>query len=159
MPESPPELIPSRVKSLSSYFAIAKKVQEKAVLKEQLLTVAKQRQTDEMVKMADLLNTLYTGKGRTSLPIGDIIDNVQKTDYFRGLDRGRIVKILEELVESSDGYFTKVDVRGLSYIQIERSATRSFQMARGSILRHIFERGKENASGFRVDRGQAIAND
>jgi hypothetical protein len=127
--------------NISSYFTIAKSSEDKEIVKEQLLAVANRKHTDEMLRMADLMNTMFTGKNKESLRLTEILDGARRTEYFRGLDIRRIGRIVDGLIEKSDGYFRKTELRGYMYVHVEPSAKRTYQMARGPILRAILGEG------------------
>jgi hypothetical protein len=122
---------------LDSYFAVARRVREKAVLKEQLLEVANQRHTTELLSMADNLNTIFHSKRKTCLPLTDVMVSLDKTTAFQESGHQTVMAILEELIDKSDGYFSRLVVRGVAYVRVEPDSKRTYQMARGPIVRAV----------------------
>jgi exoribonuclease R len=132
-----PIRVPHSCANLASYMEIAKRVQEKAAVKEQN-EIAEKHRTD-MLRLADSLNAMFCSRNKISLALQDVIANLQKTQRFLGQDGKRVNAVIEELIVKSDGYFHTAQLRGVTYLITEPPSKRSYQMARGPILRNILE--------------------
>jgi hypothetical protein len=51
------------------------------------------------------------------------------------MEQAKLVEVIEELISKSDDYFRKLDVRGVAYVQVEPPSSRTYQMAKGPIVR------------------------
>jgi hypothetical protein len=119
---------------VDSFFAIAKRVQEKVFPKEQLLNVANQRHTTELFNMAGNCNMIFHSKRKTSLPLTDVMAGLNKTTAFQGSNHQTVMALLEELIDKSDGHFSRMEVRGVAYVCVEPHSKRTYQMAHGPIV-------------------------
>ena len=131
--------VPKVCRGLTSYFSVVKAVQEKAYVKEQFEEVVNNRHTTELLKMADLLNTIFCSRQKNSLPMVDILASVVKSDYFRSIDPKRHVEMIEKVVSLSDGYWKRIELRGLVYIQMQPDSVRTYQMVKGPIAKAIMD--------------------
>jgi glycosyltransferase involved in cell wall biosynthesis len=127
--------IPKSCRNLDSFFTVVKRVQEKEALNEQLIALAANKRTTELLAMSDHLNAFFQGKGKRCLPLSEVLFSVAQGKQFREMDQSRMIGIIEELTEKSDGYFRQLDLRGVSYLQVEPQSKRTYQMARGPIVR------------------------
>ena len=131
--------VPKSCRGLASYFSVVKAVQEKAVVKEQFEELVNNRHTTELLKIADLLNTIFCAKQKNSLPMTDILASVAKSDYFKAVDPKRNSEMMDTVVSLSNGYWKKIELRGIVYVQREPESIRTYQMVKGPIARAIME--------------------
>jgi hypothetical protein len=135
--EQAPVVVPKSCQNLSAYFTIAKRVQEKIALKGQMQDLVNNQQITELLSLSDLLNSIFCGKKKSILSLPDVLANLAKTDAFRGAPHSRLIPMITELVSKSEGYFRTLELRGLSYLQVDSSQT--YQHARGPIVRCVTE--------------------
>jgi hypothetical protein len=137
----PPSLSPSTMNipkscaNLSSYFTVAKCIQEKEALNEQLAALAATKRSRDLLSMSDFLNALFQGKRKRCLPIAEILSSALMAPQFRDMGRQTLIGLIEGVQGLSDGYFRTIEVRGVVYLQTEPESKRMYQMARGPIVR------------------------
>lgn len=136
-----PITVPKSCANLSSYFAVAKAVQERAAQKEGLSEIINEKRNTELLKMADVLHTIFRCKGKASLLMKDVLWSVQKAEPFRETDPRRQEEIVAEIIAKSDGFWKRVELRGAVYVQMEASASRTYQMVKGAIVRAVMGAG------------------
>jgi hypothetical protein len=83
-------------RDISSFGLVKKMVRERAARKLELTEIVNRKETLDLLKRADMLNTVFTGKGKCSLSLLEIVASVKKTEHFGGLERGRIAEVIQE---------------------------------------------------------------
>jgi hypothetical protein len=128
-------VIPKSCANLSSYFTVAKRIQAKEALNEQLAALAATKRSRDVVSMADFLNALFQGKRRRCLPISEILSSASMVPQFRDMEQQTQIGLIEEVEGHSQGYFHRLEVRGVIYLQREPESKKTYQIARGPIVR------------------------
>jgi hypothetical protein len=132
-----PSRVPPSCANLESYLSVVKRVQEKALLKSQDGDDEERQHRADLLKLADSLNALFCIRKKTSIPLPDVVGHLQKTEHFLRRERRRLEALLRELAEKSDGYFRWAQLRGVTYLMTEPAPARSYQAARGPIVRNV----------------------
>lgn len=133
----PEKRVPKSCQNLRSYFDVVKKVQEKVSLNQTLLQIGSHKESEDILKLSDIINLTFTCRDKKVMPLKDIIPIVQKNKAFLSVDNKQIISLLDKLSEKSDGYFSKIQLGGLDYIKIDDK--RNYQMVRGPIYRSVLE--------------------
>jgi hypothetical protein len=130
-----PMIVPKSCANLSSYFTVAKRIEEKEALNEQLAALAAMKRSTNVLSMSDFLNAFFQSKRKRCLPISEILSSASMAQQFRDMEGQKLIDLIEEVKELSEGYFRTIEVRGVVYLQTEPESMRTYQIARGPIVR------------------------
>lgn len=133
----PERIAPKSCQNLSSYFDIVKKVQEKVSLNQALWAIGAHKETEDILKIADIINLSFTSKRKRSLPLNEITSTIKKNKVFNSFEPQKINKLVDNLIMKSDGYFTKLHLSGNDFLKIDDK--RSYQTVRGPIYKAVME--------------------
>jgi hypothetical protein len=137
-PSADPSIqIPSSCANIESYVQIAKRIREKEASKERIAAV-EEHQKDLLV-LSDSVHTLFYSRRKTSVPLPDVIANLQKTQRFLNRDGKKLNLLVEELISKSDGYFQETQLGRTVYVLAQSESVRPYQIARGIIVRNVSE--------------------
>lgn len=133
----PEIVVPKSCQKLSSYFDIVKKVQEKVALQQTLETFSANREKEELLKVADIVNLSFTSHKKRSLPLKEVTSIIQKNKSFNSAASSKIDQLIDDLIIKSDNYFTKLNLSGNIFLKIDDK--RSYQTVRGPIYKAVME--------------------
>lgn len=133
---APPPPVPKACENLSSYFAVARLVQERAQKLDALASIAGNREKENVIKLADVLNMAFSSQRKKTLPLADALSYARRNASFESMDSAQLSGVVRELIDKSGGYFSTRTVSGREYLKIEGS--RTFQSVRGAIYHSVY---------------------
>ena len=133
----PEQFVPKSCQNLHSYFEIVKKVQEKVSLNQALMEIGSHKESEDILKIADIINLSFTSQRKRSLPLKDVTSTIHKNKTFNSFEPSKIDHLIDSLIMKSDGYFTKLHLSGNDFLKIDER--RSYQTVRGPIYRAVME--------------------
>lgn len=128
--------VPKSCENLNSYFTVAKIVQERAQKLDILSSIAGNRDKENVIKLADIINMAFTSQKKKTLPIQDIISFARKNTNFESMNNDQLNTIINDLISKSEGYFNRKTISNKEYLKIEGNKT--FQTVRGTIYHSIY---------------------
>lgn len=138
IPSNEPEIhVPKSCQKLSSYMDIVKKVQEKVSLQQTLSSIRQNKEKEELLKIADLVNLSFTSHKKRSLPLSEVTSIIRKNKSFDSAEPSKIDQLIDELIIKSDNYFSKLNLSGNTFLKIDDK--RLYQTVRAPIYKAVME--------------------